>query len=200
MLPLAPPHLRHLLARLREVQQGLGLAPAADDPAARLADEVDSMGLVELVAVLAEDCGVRPEAIEQAVGHHFGTVGELAEALAAAGLSLPAGAAGGPAELPYPSPGRTRSAPTRPASCWLTAPVLRLPATVESAEQLDARLNRPAGWLEQHAGIRQRASPGPAALTVPPGRCSVQCPGQFRLPLGPDPFRLSPQPVNGYGR
>src|SRR5947209_4274400 len=59
MLPLAPPHLRHVLGRLREVQQGLGLAPAADDPAARLADEVDSMGLVELVAVLAEDCGVR---------------------------------------------------------------------------------------------------------------------------------------------
>src|SRR5215831_17351538 len=98
MLPLAPPHLRHVLGRLREVQQGLGLAPAADDPAARLADEVDSMGLVELVAVLAEDCGVRPEAIEQAVGHRFGTVGELAESLAAAGLTFPAGASGGQAE------------------------------------------------------------------------------------------------------
>src|SRR5437763_7767456 len=80
--------LRHLLRRLREVQENLGFELAADDPAAPLADEVDSMGLVELVAVLAEDSGVRPEVIEQAVGHRFGTVGELAEALASAGLTF----------------------------------------------------------------------------------------------------------------
>src|SRR6266511_4696157 len=144
-------YLRHVLRRLREVQANLGLEPVGDDPAARLADEVDSMGLVELVAVLAADCGVRPEAVEQAVGHRFGTVAELAEALASAGLTFRAVEQA--SCLPSSQAGRM---PAPRTTCWLSAATLRLPEAVESAEQLDARLGRPAGGLERHAGIRQR--------------------------------------------
>src|SRR5262249_31673353 len=92
MSPATQDCLHHLLRRLGEVQQNLGFELTGDDPDPRLADAVDSMGLVELVAVLAEDFDVRPEVIEQTVGHRFGTVGELAEALAAAGLTFHSGA------------------------------------------------------------------------------------------------------------
>src|SRR6266542_4353547 len=88
MAPITQDCLRHLLRRLREVQENLGFELTEGDPRSLLADEVDSMGLVELVALLAQDSGVRPEVIEQAVGHRFGTVGELAEALALAGLTF----------------------------------------------------------------------------------------------------------------
>src|SRR5262245_59460877 len=127
-------YLGHVLRRLREVQVHLGLEPAGDDPAARLADEVDSMGLVELIAVLAEDCGVRPEVIEKAVGHRFGSVGELAEALASAGLTFHAVEQG--ACLPS---GQAGKMPASGTTCWLSAVTLRLPEAVESAELLDAR-------------------------------------------------------------
>src|SRR5439155_26237800 len=152
MSPTTQDCLRHLLRRLREVQENLGFKLTEGDPTARLADEVDSMGLVELVAVLAEDSGVRPEVIEQAVGHRFGTVGELAEALASTGLRFRAGA-GVPETSAGMNSGARRAEDTR---CWLSAVTLRLPETIERAEQLDARLGRPVGWLERHAGIRQR--------------------------------------------
>src|SRR4051794_35966554 len=129
MSPATQDCLRHLLRRLGEVQENLGFEMTNGDPASLLADEVDSMGLVELVAVLAEDGGVRPEVIEQAVGHRFGTVAELAEALASAGLTfrdhagvIEASAATGPAAR---CAGKT--------SCWLGAVTLRLPETVERA-------------------------------------------------------------------
>jgi 3-oxoacyl-[acyl-carrier-protein] synthase-3 len=40
--------------------------------------------------------------------------------------------------------------------CWLTATAVRLPATVQSAAQLNAALHRPSGWLESRAGIYSR--------------------------------------------
>src|SRR6516165_5323133 len=95
MIAPAPIHVEHILRRLRQVQQSLGQEPAGGGAEARLADEVDSMGLVELVALLADDCGVRPEAIERAVAHRFGTVGELADGLASAGLAFRSGAVAG---------------------------------------------------------------------------------------------------------
>src|SRR3954451_18255545 len=76
----------YLLSRLRQVQQVLGAAEPAADAQVRFAEAVDSMGLVEFVALVAEDCGVTPEALEQAAGRRFGTVADLADALAVAGL------------------------------------------------------------------------------------------------------------------
>src|SRR5881227_2534258 len=91
----------HLLQRLREVRANLGLDPAeADDPGARFADLLDSMGLVEFLTVLAEDCGVTPGQIERCADRRFGTVADLANAMHAAGL-LPGG---GPAESAAPMP------------------------------------------------------------------------------------------------
>jgi 3-oxoacyl-[acyl-carrier-protein] synthase-3 len=143
----------HLLQRLRQVRANLGLAPdGADDPEARFADLLDSMGLVEFLTVLAEDCGVTPEQIERCADRRFGTVAVLATALDTAGL-VPGG---GPAlaNLPLPAPGWGEPAEQIP--CWLGPTVARLPAGVQTAAALDEALGRPAGWLEQHAGIRQR--------------------------------------------
>src|SRR5262249_29849492 len=81
----------HLLQRLRQVPAGLGLDPEdVDDAGARFADLLDSMGLVESVTVLAEDCGVTPGQIERCTDRRFGTVAELAAAMQSAGL-LPGG-------------------------------------------------------------------------------------------------------------
>src|SRR5947207_1176694 len=81
----------HLLYRLRQVQEALGTAGPAADAQVRFAEAVDSMGLVEFVALIAEDCGVTPEELERSAQHRFGTVAELADALAAAGLRPGAG-------------------------------------------------------------------------------------------------------------
>ena len=183
MSPATQDCLRHLLRRLGEVQENLGFELTEGDPAALLADEVDSMGLVELVAVLAEDSGVRPEAIEQAVGHRFGTVGELAEALASAGLTFrnEAGAVETSAGMNPAARGAEE------AGCWLGAVMLRLPETIERAEQLDARLGRPAGWLQRHTGIRQRYVWGdqdPLAAAAETGRDCLQAAGLLEEEVG----------------
>src|SRR3954447_17780125 len=73
----------HLLMRLREVQQRLG----GDVDATALtpfAEAADSMGLVEFVGVVAADCGVKPEAVEEVAQRRFGTITELAAAMYAA--------------------------------------------------------------------------------------------------------------------
>jgi 3-oxoacyl-[acyl-carrier-protein] synthase III len=139
----------HLLQRLRQVRANLGLEPAeTDDPGACFADLLDSMGLVELLTVLAEDCGTTPEQIERCAGRRFGTVAELAAAMDAAGL-LPGGR---PATAPTARVGwQAEQLP-----CWLGATVAQLPAAAQPASALDAALGRPPGWLEGHAGIRRR--------------------------------------------
>jgi 3-oxoacyl-[acyl-carrier-protein] synthase-3 len=146
----------HLLDRVRSVQENLGgPADVACDPGARFADLLDSMGMVEFVSRLAQDCGTRPEAIEQAVDRRFGTVAQLAERLLAAGLSpRAAGDACSclPAEAGSTAPPRT--------ACWLAATEARLPSTIEPAAVLNAALHRPPGWLETHAGIHQRRTWG----------------------------------------
>jgi 3-oxoacyl-[acyl-carrier-protein] synthase-3 len=144
--------LTHLLDRLHQVQLSLGREAdsggTADVP---LADLLDSMGLVEYVAVLADDCGIAAEAIEQSVQHRFGTCRQLAEALVQAGLALPA-----PWDRPVVTATAAPTAPVVAATGWLSAPVLCLPETVQPAETLDALLERPRGWLARHAGIQQR--------------------------------------------
>src|SRR5947208_15386868 len=108
--------LAHVFARLREVQRTLGIEPvAADDPKLLLADLIDSMGLVELIAVLAGDRGVTAEAVEKAAGHRFDTVAGLAAALEAA--------AAGPAVVSGPAKDRKGAVTT----CWLSHPSVHLP-------------------------------------------------------------------------
>jgi 3-oxoacyl-[acyl-carrier-protein] synthase-3 len=149
-MPHALPDLTaHLLRRLREVQENLGLEARADGPDVRFAEAVDSMGLVEFVGLVADDCGVAPEAVELAAGRRFGTVGELAKALSAAGLT-PCRAEVGPAPA-------DRQMRTGEAATWLLGTAVGLPATRQLASDLDALLGRPSGWLERHAGIRRRA-------------------------------------------
>src|SRR5262249_53070567 len=76
----------HLLDRLREVQRQLGTDSAACGPEVRLSDALDSMALVEYLAVLAEDLGVTSASLERCAGRRFGTVAELAAALRRSGL------------------------------------------------------------------------------------------------------------------
>jgi 3-oxoacyl-[acyl-carrier-protein] synthase-3 len=157
-----------LLRHLRQVQENLGLEPTADGPDARFAEAVDSMGLVEFLSLVAEECSVPVEAIEQAAGHRFGTVGELADALDASGLGRgtrpPASTDGGRASRP---PAGETPAPHVPAfdrlgkppgetGMFLAATAVGLPAVKQPAREINALLQRPPGWLEEHAGIEAR--------------------------------------------
>jgi 3-oxoacyl-[acyl-carrier-protein] synthase III len=141
----------HLLQRIDRVRRQLGEEPeGVSDPTARFADLLDSMGMVEFLALLARDCGVAPADVEEAAGHQFDTVAEVARRLSAAGLVPGAAAEAGATPVVAPLP------PAETAPCWLAAAVARLPETVEPAAALDLALGRPAGWLERHAGIRSR--------------------------------------------
>jgi 3-oxoacyl-[acyl-carrier-protein] synthase-3 len=145
--------MAHLLNRLRQVQRNLGLDPAAPaDANARFADLLDSMGMVEFLGLLADDCGLTPEAIETRVGRRFGTVADLARALHGAAATLPSEHEQTPRSAAR-LPGSDRAAGT---AVRLTATAVRLPSTVQSAAWINAALHRPAGWLENHAGIFQR--------------------------------------------
>ena len=77
-----------LLERLHQVREFLGQERLAADTNTRFVDAIDSMGFVEFLALVAEDFGVPVDTIEQAAGRRYGSVGEFACALAAAGLSL----------------------------------------------------------------------------------------------------------------
>jgi 3-oxoacyl-[acyl-carrier-protein] synthase-3 len=149
----------HLLDRLRQVEENLGGETSGSvPPSARFADRLDSMGLVEFLDLVAEDCGVMPAQIEACVGRQFTTVVELAEALAAAGLlprgeRSPSGGATPQQEIEAPSAGELSAIGT---GCWLAATAVRLPATVQSAAVLNAALHRPDGWLERRANLQAR--------------------------------------------
>src|SRR5436309_2627364 len=112
----APAHLiQHLLRRLNQVRQNLDLEPFADDPAVRFAEALDSMAFVEFLALVADDCGVRPEAIERVAWLRFGTVMELASALATAGMEVaPDGR-----YPPQPAEGRAASLRADRTPAWL---------------------------------------------------------------------------------
>lgn len=137
-----------LLGRLHEVRQRVGLAAEELGPETRFADAVDSMGLVEFLALVSDDLGVAPDLIEHAVGRRFTTVANLARALKAAHASLLTGTVEPAIASSLKSAGSTLG--------WLAGAACRLPAMVEPAALLDAQLQRPPGWLESHAGIRQR--------------------------------------------
>jgi 3-oxoacyl-[acyl-carrier-protein] synthase-3 len=144
----------HLLRRVTLVRENLGSSvDASCDADARFADLLDSMGMVEFLSILAQDCGASPAAIEQAVDRRFGTVAEVAGRLLAAGL-VPRDAADVACRAPAAAAAE-RAAPPRTA-CWLAATAARLPSTVEPAAVLNAALHHPPGWLESHAGIHER--------------------------------------------
>lgn len=140
--------LAHLLARLHEVERALGVEPGVLTAETRLGDELDSMGLIEYLTILARDCGVPIARIESAAQRRFGSVGELADAMFHAGL------------IPQPHaevhPATVAPVPTAAESCWLDGITLQLPECVQESSELDRLLERPAGWLAGHAGIAQR--------------------------------------------
>ena len=166
MTPATDALTTHLIHLLRRVQRQLGEEESADDPATRFADALDSMGMVEFVAILAGECGVAPSAIEECVDRRFGTVADLAAAMSAVGLTPRRtdceSVQPPPGRIANPSYGPARQArPTRAESsslvpCWLSTTVTRLPEAVQPAAAINAALGRPAGWFEQHAGIESR--------------------------------------------
>ncbi len=141
-----------LLSRIHQVRKQLGHESIAIDADTRFADVLDSMGLVEFLALVAEDCGVPVETIEQAAGRRYGSIGELASALDAAGFS--------PRHDHAPqAQGTSDSGPEHRAcgmSAWLSATAAGLPVHRQPASDINAILHRPSGWLEEHAGIEAR--------------------------------------------
>jgi 3-oxoacyl-[acyl-carrier-protein] synthase-3 len=143
----------HLLRRLHEVNQSLGgEATNLADPNVRFADAVDSMAMLEFLAVVADDYRVTTRALEDCVGRQFGTVAELATRLHAAGW-VPFGSQAGPGASPQVIQGTPSEQLCR---SWLAATAAQLPDTTQSAASINEALHRPAGWLERHAGIEQR--------------------------------------------
>jgi 3-oxoacyl-[acyl-carrier-protein] synthase-3 len=138
----------HLIDLVRGVQRQLGYDDLVDNPAACFADVLDSMGLVELVAILASECQVKGSAIEECVNRRFGTIADLAAALQRAGLRPRSEACAAPDR----SPGAAGAGPV----CWLSATAVCLPETIQPAVVINEILGRPAGWFEEHAGIQSR--------------------------------------------
>lgn len=141
----------HLVDRLCSVRRNLGMEDERPvHSGLRFAEVLDSMGLVEFLAVVAEDCGTTPEAIEQCVDRQFDTIVGLAVAMHQADI--------GPqmTRIANSSPSRPLEPSTSKKTMWLAATSVHLPKTVQSAETINLLLQRPAGWLERHAGIRCR--------------------------------------------
>jgi 3-oxoacyl-[acyl-carrier-protein] synthase-3 len=163
---------KHISRRLGEVRANLRLDPLPNNPNTRFADALDSMGLVELVGVLADDCGVSPEEVERAAGRRFGTVAELAAALTAAGLS--------PASTP--SAGRTPPPAAQRPLGWLSAVSAALPPARQLSAEVDVLLGRPAGWLLEHAGISTRCQWGDTDPLEAAARAACACLEEGILP------------------
>jgi 3-oxoacyl-[acyl-carrier-protein] synthase-3 len=145
--------VEHLLTRLAQVQRDIGTEPAeAAGAATPFAELLDSMALVEFLAILAEDCGVEPEAIEEAARRRFTTFADLAEAMLRAGIGLRVGQSVAPAARSQRHP----PSGSGTGACWLAATAVRLPDAVQPAEWINQAIGRPRGWLERHAGIWSR--------------------------------------------
>jgi 3-oxoacyl-[acyl-carrier-protein] synthase-3 len=179
-----PDTTAHLLRRLNEVLQRLDSgATALDNPHARFADVLDSMALVELLAVLAEDYGVTVARIEECLDRRFGTVAEVAARLHAAGWRP-----GGKSAMLISAAPSTIAAPAVPRRLgWLAATAARLPDSIQAAAFINQALGRPEGWLEHHAGIEQRrvwAHQDPLAAAVEAGRACLDGAGLRTAEVG----------------
>jgi len=109
------------------------------------------MGLVEFLLQAADECDTTPDAIEACVKREFGTVRELAMAMHTAGLTPR-----GEQARPVPASAVVTDSNRADRGCWLGAVAVQLPATVQSADEINAILQRPPAWLQQHAGIESR--------------------------------------------
>jgi 3-oxoacyl-[acyl-carrier-protein] synthase-3 len=166
-----------LLAALASVHEQVGTSPVPVTGESRFADVLDSMGMVEFLLTVAEQCGVTPADIEEAVAGRFGTVAELAAALQAAryhrrtgpittgfeATTRPASAAGGVVGTACPDPRRDTS-----------AAVSGLPALARKQADDAATPSRPAPlWLAATAvclpDTMEPAAAIDAALGRPPG-------------------------------
>jgi 3-oxoacyl-[acyl-carrier-protein] synthase-3 len=140
---------RHLLQRLDELRVRLGYEKSGAEDSRPFADLLDSMGMVEYLAILSDDFATTPEQIEECVGHVFGNPNGLAEAIFASRIlinDLPEEAT----KITFSKKGYTG------VSSWLSTTSYLLPRDRQDAEEIDDRLNRPRGWLRKHAGIFQR--------------------------------------------
>ena len=170
MIPTSETVKTRVLDLLRQIQERSGDSASPDgDENTSFADTLDSTAMLEFIASLADACGVPPETIQGCVDRQFTTVGDLAASLHAAGL-VPNGKADvTPGLLSGPRSEKTlrrivsRGAfphtirsPDTPGTIWLGGAAACLPKAVEPAGVIDQRLGRPNGWLERHAGIRQR--------------------------------------------
>lgn len=173
----------HLLEHIRDVRRGLGVEAAVpDDGALRFADVLDSMAMVEFLLVLGQDLGVPPERIEEAVQHRFTTVADLAAALHHSGF-------GGMQEARTTILKELPAANTATMSgtskiCWLVATAVQLPDAVQSAAEVNQRIQRPSGWLEERAGILQRRVWGEQDAVAAAARAGRACLEQAAIPAG----------------
>jgi 3-oxoacyl-[acyl-carrier-protein] synthase-3 len=194
MNPVQEQLAAHLLRGVRLVHQNLGMTPSESErPDTQFGDLLDSMGMVEFLALVADDLGIAPETIERCVDGKFTTVAELAVSLGAAGFVPPQMVGARPDGHNLPDTLQTAVTPRinsrqdRMIQGWLAAPAVHLPDTVQSAAQINALLQRPAGWLENHAGIEQRhtwAGQDPLAAAAATGRNCLEQVGLTPTEIG----------------
>jgi 3-oxoacyl-[acyl-carrier-protein] synthase-3 len=163
---------------LQAVQIRLGQEPDAR-PDTPFADALDSMGMAEFLAGLADELGLSVAALEQLAGRRFTTVADLARTLQQAGrTALPSrpDGSGDPSHGRDPSHGGSKSGnPRSLPSAWLCATVPSLPTRRQPAHERDTLIGRPAGWLERHAGIRSFSCWGEEDPLVAAEQCGRRC-------------------------
>jgi 3-oxoacyl-[acyl-carrier-protein] synthase-3 len=144
--------MARLQAALYQAREGMGAAaPPAEAADTPLVELLDSMGMVDFLALVAGAFGTTPGQIEECAGREFTTIHELASTLNAASLRPTR-----EAELPCLR-AQIELGQEKPAKgCWLCATSVRLPRRYQSAAEMNAALSQPAGWLEEHAGNRGR--------------------------------------------
>ncbi len=157
MSPAVSTLTEFLVAQVSAIQRRLrGDSAAHVAPDSRFADLLDSMGMVELLGVVAEECGVTPIDLEECADRRFGKIEELALAMAAAGYSPSQPASDDKRVQEADSRGGLGVRDAAVATVWLGGITARLPVCFQRNAELDALLGRPSGWLVQHAGIQSR--------------------------------------------
>src|SRR6516164_9598220 len=139
-----PRLIDHLLSRLAQVRESLGM-PVSDSliPSTPFSEIVDSMAMVEFLAIMAKDCGVEMAAIENAVQRRFTNVTELARCLLEAGLlstSFPkteATTIDPRSSFQQPLPSGKNQSMQGARHGWLAATSIRLPDMVQSADAIN---------------------------------------------------------------
>jgi 3-oxoacyl-[acyl-carrier-protein] synthase III len=158
--------LDQLLAMLQAVRTRLGQEPDAT-PDTPFAEALDSMGMAEYLADLADELGLTVAALEQRVGRRFTTVADLARTLQQVAAPTVVGQAS-----PL-VPGQAGTLVLRPS--WLCATVAYLPNRRQPAHERDLLIGRPPGWLQRHAGIRSFSCWGEEDPLTAAQQCGRAC-------------------------